>query len=217
MEQYILVIVRFAKYKRRLSILKRFIWIGLFSIIFVLSACSDNLPIETDMSENVANFSFTNQDNETVERDDLAGNWWLADFIFTNCETVCLPMTNNMAALQVELDDKGIPIQFVSFSVDPEYDQPDVLKEYAEDYDVNFDNWHFLTGYDFQTIRKLSIKSFRAPLKEPAYGSDQVTHDIRFFLVDPEGNIVKGYEGTNQATMDEIVDDLLVLNENGLL
>lgn len=169
------------------------------------------------MSESVAEFAFTNQDEATVTRDDLAGQWWLADFIFTNCETVCIPMTDNMTALQTDLAEEDIPIQFVSFSVDPDYDQPDVLKEYAEGYDINFDNWHFLTGYDFQTIRKLSIKSFRAPLKEPAYGSDQVTHDIRFFLVSPEGKVVKGYDGINRDTMEEVKDDILLLDNNNLL
>src|SRR5699024_68373 len=98
-----------------------------------------------------------------------------------------------------------------------DYDSPDVLKEYADEYDANLDNWDFLTGYDFETIRKLSIKSFRAPLKEPAYGSDQVTHDVRFFLVDPEGNIVKGYKGIEKETIDTLLDDIITLDEKGLL
>lgn len=169
------------------------------------------------MKETVADFSFTNQDEENVSRDDLAGEWWIADFIFTNCETVCIPMTSNMVGLQNDLEEKDIPMQIVSFSVDPDYDSPDVLKEYANEYDANLDNWDFLTGYDFETIRKLSIKSFRAPLKEPAYGSDQVTHDVRFFLVDPEGNIVKGYKGIEKETIDTLLDDIITLDEKGLL
>lgn len=197
--------------------MKKIIGVGTLFILLLLSACSEDLPIETNMKESVADFSFTNQDNETVTRDDLAGEWWLADFIFTNCETVCIPMTNNMVTLQNNLADEGIDMQIVSFSVDPDYDQPDVLKEYAEEYDADLTHWDFLTGYDFETIRKLSIKSFRAPLKEPAYGSDQVTHDIRFFLVNPEGKIVKGYEGIEQNTIDSVLDDITTLNEQELL
>lgn len=196
---------------------KKLIGIGSLFLIVVLSACSDELPIETNMKETVADFSFTNQDEENVSRDDLAGEWWVADFIFTNCETVCIPMTSNMVGLQNDLEEKDIPMQIVSFSVDPDYDSPDVLKEYANEYDANLDNWDFLTGYDFETIRKLSIKSFRAPLKEPAYGSDQVTHDVRFFLVDPEGNIVKGYKGIEKETINTLLDDIITLDEKGLL
>jgi len=197
--------------------LKKIIWSGLVFFVLILSACGDKLPIETDMSENVADFTFTNQDNETVARDDLSGTWWLADFVFTNCETVCLPMTSNMAQLQGNLAEEDIAIQFVSFSVDPDYDKPEVLKEYGEEYGVSFENWDFLTGYDFETARELSIKSFRAPLQAPSYGSDQVTHDTRFFLVDPEGNVVKGYDGVNNESIQEIIDDLLSLDEKGLL
>lgn len=196
---------------------KKLIGIGSLFLIVVLSACSDELPIETNMKETVADFSFTNQDKKNVSRDDLVGEWWIADFIFTNCETVCIPMTSNMVGLQNDLEEKDIPMQIVSFSVDPDYDSPDVLKEYANEYDANLDNWDFLTGYDFETIRKLSIKSFRAPLKEPAYGSDQVTHDVRFFLVDPEGNIVKGYKGIEKETIDTLLDDIITLDEKGLL
>lgn len=190
--------------------------IGILGLLLFLSACN-KLPIDTDMSEEVADFSFTTQDNETLSLDDLNGQWWIADFIFTNCETVCLPMTSNMAKLQNELENKDIPIIFVSFSVDPDHDTPEVLKEYGMEYEANFDTWNFLTGYDFQTVKELSIKSFRAFLKEPEYGDDQVTHDLRFFLVSPEGEVVKGYDGTQHENIEKIIDDLIVLQENDLL
>ncbi len=188
---------------------------GLIGMILFLGACN-KLPIETDMSEKVADFSFTTQDNETLSRNDLNGEWWIADFIFTNCETVCLPMTHNMANLQEELESKDMNIQFVSFSVDPDYDTPDVLKAYGDSYEANYETWSFLTGYDFKQIKELSIKSFRAPLKMPDRG-DQVMHDTRFFLVDPEGKVVKGYDGLDSSSSDKIIDDLMKLQEEGLL
>lgn len=192
------------------------IWIGMIGVLFILTACND-LPIETDMSEKVADFSFTTQDNETLSLGDLHGEWWIADFIFTNCETVCLPMTHNMAQLQKELEMNDLSIEFVSFSVDPDFDTPEILKEYGEQYEANFDTWSFLTGYDVKTVKELSIKSFRALLKEPEYGSDQVTHDIRFFLVSPEGEVVKGYDGTKSENIDKIIEDLKKLQDNDLL
>lgn len=181
-----------------------------------LSACN-NLPIETNMSEEVSDFSFTNQNNEQVGLEDLKGSWWIADFVFTNCTTVCLPMTSNMKMLQDRMAEVELSVQLISFSVDPDYDTPEVLEEYGESYDADFSTWSFLTGYDFKTIKKLSIKSFRAMLKEPEYGDDQVTHDVRFFLVDPEGNIVKSYDGVPAKSIDEIMLDLQKLNEKNLL
>lgn len=177
----------------------------------------DSLPIETNISETIDNFSFTTQDHEPLSNEDLEGGWWIADFVFTNCETVCLPMTYHMGQLQTQLIDEQLPIQLVSFSVDPDYDAPEVLKEYGAHEDADFSSWHFLTGYDFETIKELSIKSFRAFLKEPESGSNQVTHDTRFFLVDPEGNIVKGYDGVDPTSVDAILEDVRLLEEEGLL
>lgn len=190
--------------------------IGMTVIVLLLNACN-KLPIDTNMSEDVAEFSFTTQDNETLSLDDLHGEWWIADFIFTNCETVCLPMTSNLSKLQKELEARNLSVQFVSFSVDPDYDTPEVLREYGQQYEANFDTWSFLTGYDFQTIKELSIKSFRALLKEPEYGDDQVMHDTRFFLVNPEGKVIKGYDGVKSDSIDEILNDISILEKEGLL
>ncbi|WP_219914242.1 SCO family protein, partial [Bacillus paranthracis] len=42
-------------------------------------------------------FQFTNQDGKPFGTKDLKGKVWVADFMFTNCQTVCPPMTANMA------------------------------------------------------------------------------------------------------------------------
>ena len=194
--------------------LKKFRLFSGVLILMIISGCGADLPIETNMSETVHDFSYTNQDEQTVSLEDLKGEWWIADFVFTNCETVCLPMTTNMSHLQDQLQEEDAEIQLVSFSVDPDYDTTDVLKEYGEEYDADFSSWHFLTGYDFKTIKELSIKSFRSFVKEPEYGDDQVTHGTNFYLVDPEGDIVKSYDGVKSNSMDDIVQDVLLLKEN---
>ncbi len=184
-----------------------------FSSILLLAACGEE-EIETNMSEKVADFTFTTQDNEDLSLDDLKGEWWVADFIFTNCTTVCLPMTTNMAELQNKMNEQDLNAQLISFSVDPDYDSPEVLKEYGEGYGADFSNWSFLTGYDFETIKEFSIKSFRSLVQEPAPGEDQVTHGINFFLVNPDGEIVKKYDGVDDDEIDAIIDDLeIVLDE----
>lgn len=188
--------------------MKRFSILFLFISISLLLAACNGEPIETNMSEEVQDFEFTTQDNETLTLSDLEGEYWIADFIFTNCTTVCLPMTANMSLLQDKLKEEGIDVTLVSFSVDPEYDTPEVLKEYGESYDADFSNWHFLTGYDFETIKELSIGSFKSLVAEPPEGSDQVTHGTNFFLVNPEGKVIKNYNGVEQGTMDSIVNDM---------
>jgi len=177
-------------------------------LILTLTACGGS-QIETNMSEKITDFEFTTQDNETFGLDDLKGNYWVADFVFTNCTTVCLPMTTNMSYLQDQINEEGLEdVELVSFSVDPDYDTPEVLKEYAEDYEADLSNWTFLTGYDFDTIKELSIKSFKNMVQEAPEGSDQVTHGTSFFLVDPDGKVIKAYQGTDKEDMDNILEDL---------
>lgn len=195
----------------------KFIFFFIIAISFILAACSGTEDpeeeIESNMSSNVTDFEYTTQDEETLSADDLEGEWWIADFIFTNCTTVCLPMTSNMAELQRMLDEEDVDAELVSFSVDPDYDSPDVLKEYAEQYDADLTNWTFLTGYDFDTIKEFSIKSFKSLVQEPEKGDDQVTHGTRFFLVNPEGEIIKNYDGVEVEEMNDIVDDLKTLQQ----
>lgn len=90
--------------------------IGLFTII--LAACGQS-GIENALNYDVEDFNYTNQDNQAVGLSDLEGKVWIADFIFTSCETVCPPMTYNMSQLQDKVKEEGIEnVEFVSFSVD---------------------------------------------------------------------------------------------------
>src|SRR5699024_9585733 len=155
--------------------------IMLLSVVaLALVACKEE--VETTMSSDVDDFSATTQDEATFTNDDLSGSWWVADFIFTNCTTVCPPMTRNMSAIQDDVAEEGIDnVQFLSFSVDPENDTPEALKSYGEDHSADFDSWTFLTGYDFDMIEELSIESFKSPIQPPPEGDDQVMHGTRFF------------------------------------
>jgi len=165
--------------------------------------------IESNMDETMSDFEFINQDEETVSLDDLKGEYWVADFVFTNCTTVCIPMTSNMKILQDEMIEEDLTnIELISFTVDPDYDTPEVLSDYAKEYDANLDNWSFLTGYEFDDIKEISIKSFRSMLQEPQPGDDQVTHGTRFFLINPKGEVIKSYDGVNRRVADEIIADL---------
>lgn len=181
----------------------------LCSILFLV-ACGKE--IEATMDSEVDDFAATTQDGKDLSNKDLEGQWWIADFIFTNCTTVCLPMTSNMSKLQDQIKEADLAenVQLVSFSVDPDYDTPEVLTEYAQQYDADLTNWTFLTGYDFETIQKISVESFQSALAPPPEGDDQVMHGTRFFLVNPEGVVIKSYKGTEANTIDEIVDDLKI-------
>lgn len=62
--------------------------IAFFMLIF-LTACGGGGKIEGALNYEVEPFTFTNQNGDSVSLEDLKGKVWIADFIFTNCETVC--------------------------------------------------------------------------------------------------------------------------------
>lgn len=154
-------------------------------------------------------FSFINQDNELVGKSDLQGKVWLANFVFTNCDTVCPPMTASMSKLQQLMVEEDVNAEIVSFSVDPERDTPEALKDFASKFEADHTNWHFLTGYEQEEVKKLA-KSFKT-LAQAEEGTDQFTHSTKIFLINKDGIIVKGYNGL-EVPFEEIIADLKALS-----
>ena len=87
--------------------------------------------LQLSVNYDVQSFSFQNQDGKAVTLESLKGQVWVADFIFTNCETICPPMTSHMAELQKQMEEENLQARIVSFSVDPENDTPEKLKKFA--------------------------------------------------------------------------------------
>ena len=184
--------------------------LSVFMMALVLSACSGGF--KADHHYSIEPFEFTNQNNEQVSLDDLKGDVWLAQFVFTNCTSVCPPMMANMVEIQTKLEEKGLEdYKIVSFSVDPDYDTPEKLKEYLDRFDApDTSKWEMLTGYEMEEISDLGVKSFKMPVIDDP-NSDQVIHGSRFGLVDKEGKVVKSYTGNQDVPFDDIVRDMKAL------
>lgn len=193
--------------KGRVLLLKTKWFTLLIMVSLFLAGCGQE--IKDPVSWEVEDFTFTNQNNEDVSLADLQGEVWLADFVFTNCTTVCLPMMANMTELQEQLKQEGLNVRIVSFSVDPTVDTPEVLKSYAENYGADLSSWDLLTGYSPEKIDAFAMKSFQSVARKPA-NEDQVVHGTSFYLVDQEGVVRKYYNGIDPPT-EEIISDIEIL------
>ena len=190
----------------------------LLVVASIVSACS-NYKFKATTHYEVEDFHVTNHRGEEVELADFKGKPWLAMFIFTNCTTICTPMTHNMTEVQQELIERGVEdYNIVAFSVDPATDKPDVLANYLERYDVPDESkWNLVTGYDQTFIEQFALNSFKTIVKMPTDAKDnQVIHQSYFFLVDENGVAVKNYTG---ATMDgeEISYDTIAIDMETLI
>lgn len=134
-------------------------------------------------------------DSQTpLEKKTLLGRPWIANFIFTRCSGPCSLLTLDMAKLQAALPKD---IRLISFTVDPERDDPKTLQRYAKWHGADPTRWCFVTA-DKQGLYKLIYEGFKLPLAEDrnAPADARVTHSAKFVLVDKQG-VVRGYYGRN--------------------
>jgi len=199
-----------------MNVFKSSVFMLLFTILF--TGCGngpsqEEIEATFPMSLNVQSLEAINQDEETITTDELDGDIWLASFIFTNCDTVCSPMTATMSKLQQKLKDAGVEATLVSFSIDPENDTPEVLQDFGEKMDADFSNWHFLTGYSQETIESFANTSFLTPAAK-IDGSNQFIHSTSIYLISQTGTVLQQYEGVAQTPFDQIISDVKKLLEN---
>lgn len=190
--------------------------VALLLIATIVSACS-NYKFKPSTSYEIEDFNMIDHRGEKVTLETFKGKPWLAMFIFTNCTTICSPMTVNMAMVQEELIDRGVEdYNIVAFSVDPKNDSPEVLAGYLNFFDVPDESkWHLLTGYDQTFIEQFGKESFKTLIKAPT-DSDQVVHMNTFHLVDENGIIVKNYSGYSE-TADGVSYDTIALDMKTLI
>jgi protein SCO1 len=176
----------------------------------IMVACGQK-EIENAVDWPIKDFSGTNQENKSFGLKDLKGKVWISDFIFTSCVDVCPPMTSNLVKLQKMVKDEDLKnVEFVSYSVDPVVDTPEVLTRYAKQFQVDFTNWNFVTGYTQEYIENFALKNYKALVKKPQEGN-QVIHGTSLYLVDQEGHIKKSYDGIKDVPFDEIINDIKAL------
>lgn len=132
-------------------------------------------------------FSFTDQNGKTITNKDYEGKVYVVEFFFTTCPTICPLMNRNMVAIQntfKDFKDFGV----ASFTINPAYDTPEILKTYAKQYGVTNPNWHFLTGNQ-DAIMKLSNEGFNLFADENPEVEGGFEHSGNFALIDKNGYV----------------------------
>ena len=189
-----------------------YVWVSfiilIFGIIFIpriVDRIKDNSVVKNDRmnlekgdrplayiplngkNRRVPEFALINQDSLLITNKDYEGKVYIVEFFFTSCPSICPIMSKNLVELQNEFkdfDNFGV----ASISINPEYDTPMVLKQYAEKYGIKDLDWHLLTGereviYDLANI---GFNIFATAAPEVAGGFE---HSGLFALVDKNGFI----------------------------
>lgn len=149
-------------------------------------------------------FELTDQLGRPFKSGQLEGNVWVANFIFTRCPTICPASTAKMADIQKRSRDLGSKLRFVSFSVDPEYDTPERLRDFGERYDADPKTWSLLTG-PLEVVKQTVIKGMKIAMDGNTEAPASIVHGTHFVLIDAKMNI-QGYYDYNRSRM---ISDLL--------
>jgi protein SCO1/2 len=154
-------------------------------------------------------FTLTNQDGKRIALKDLHGKVLAITFIFASCADTCPLLTAKMAGLQDRLGaDFGPQVYFISITVDPERDTPEILKRYANAHRVNPGGWAFLTGTPAE-IRDVA-RSYGIFYKKTPRGD--IEHTFLTSLVDRGGTLRVQYMGV-RFDPDEMLRDLQGLSK----
>ena len=131
----------------------------------------------------VPDFTVNERGGRTLARRDLLGEVWVAQFIFTRCAGTCPVMVSRMYALSKKLPQA----KYVSFTVDPEHDTPEVLARYARNNSLPPD-WLFATGTQAQ-MQSLAKDGFKISMGPGSKPEEPIIHSDRFVLVDRYGRV----------------------------
>src|SRR5262245_7739623 len=162
-------------------------------ILFAGLSCR---PTEPEALGTVPAFELTERSGQTVSNETLRGKVWIASFVFTRCTGPCPQVTATMERLQKELNlSRRDDLRLVTFTVDPERDQPKELQEYARHFHADGSKWLFLTGKK-EDIHRLLVGGFKVGVQEKPANKrkpgDEFDHDTHLVVVDRDGTI-RGY------------------------
>lgn len=155
-------------------------------------------------------FAFRSETGNLFRAESMAGHVSIVDFIFTRCDAVCPTSSARMLELQERTGDLDTAVQLVSFSVDPDYDTPEVLTKYARDFHADPRRWRFVTG-DKAKMKALSEDAFKSAMDDSRGttpgGNPDIWHGQHFLLVDQNLHIRGYYDVDEPPVLDKLERD----------
>jgi protein SCO1 len=199
-----------------LEYLRRHIWVLAFLtgvVTFTALRCSGRLRHVPDppavMFQLPADYALVDQEGRPFDPEALRGKVWVAGFVFTSCPSSCPAVTKAMSDLRARFDRYSVPVEMVSFTVDPQHDTPEVLAAYMAEQELPADHWRFVTGEPtavFRLVRhgfKLGVGDREADAGGVAY---DIAHSTKLALVDGSGGVRGFYGISDEHGTDEIFE-----------
>jgi len=200
-------------------VVKPLFWVAVVLVglaVPVLNQVLRPAPAPLPVLGTLPDFRLLDQQGQPFGGAELKGYVWVAGFIFTRCPTICPAITARMAKVQHRARGIEQGFRLVSFSVDPGYDTPARLDEFARRYKASPRMWKLLTGPldQMKTTVEDGLKiAMGSPQGETDFAS--LFHGTHFVLVDQQLRI-RGYYDSNAADVeDRLLHDATMLINRG--
>lgn len=162
------------------------------------------------MGEAVPDFVLTDQQSRAVRLSDFRGRVVAIDFIYTRCPLpdVCPRLSASFAYVGRQLRDQDVTL--LSVTVDPEYDTPAVLSEYARRWNADRERWRFLTG-TMQNVSEVAARFGLVFWPE----ENMIAHTVVTAVIDRQGRLAALIEGAKfrPAELTDLLRSILVTTQ----
>lgn len=192
-------------------------WVIAIGFLFaypVTKSVLRQLPADLPIYGKLPHFQFVAENGENFGTDNLRGKVYVANFMFTSCQTSCPLLLKKVQTVQHRMRGVLDRAAIVSFTVDPETDSPAVLFAKAREINANPHVWRFLNAPMTET-KKLLVEGFKVPVgdKELAGSVMDVAHSNKLVLVDQKGQI-RGYYSIEGNGINHMMIDMgLLINQ----
>ena len=169
----------------------------------------DGKTVMDTIYQTVPEFSLLNQDSVVITKQTVEGKIYVADFFFTSCPTICPTMKKELMRVYAKYKGNS-QVAILSHTIDPDYDDLSVLKDYADRLDADGKQWMFLWG-ERKEIYDLAEKGYYASAMVDSTEPGGFVHSGGFILVDKHQRVRGIYDGTSATDVDKLMKDMDIL------
>ncbi|MEM0896063.1 MAG: SCO family protein [Verrucomicrobiota bacterium] len=170
---------------------------------------NDPRPAYKDRIEK--NLNALNSKGEAIEMADLRGSVYVASQVFTRCPGQCAGVAEQLRQVHEKFGDNP-RFKIVTFTIDPAHDGPEELAAFRDTFQLEGENWWFLTGEE-EEVREYAFDQFKfrvedKPEEDRLTPGDLFNHDTKVVLVDGQANIRGWYDAFIEESMKALFQDI---------
>ena len=151
-------------------------------------------------------FTFVNQDSTPLNNNFIRGKVWVVNYFFTSCPTICPKMMAGMRLVQQAFPDDA-QVRMLSLTVDPYHDTPAKLKRYADNKNINLNQWQLGTGQKAGLYR-FARNGLFITADDGDGGANDFIHSDKIVLIDREDHIRGYYDGRDNDEITKLIKDI---------